>query len=202
MAIINGKALVKDGKPLDRVYSNGQLVYGRNYVLNSSGINAKDTVRPTLIGNMSLVSADASVSYTSDSIVIKSKASSSPYGWFYQIATNGTIPTNSSIVPGQTYTFSVKVRGTVSQVALRWGSTIGVNNTGMKFYNISNNWTKIYATFAISNGAKDIFFRILGAVNNQFLTGFTGNETFEFKEVKVEYGNVATPWTPAPEDYI
>lgn len=30
MSIINGKALVKDGKPLDRVYSNGHLVYGRN----------------------------------------------------------------------------------------------------------------------------------------------------------------------------
>jgi len=202
MAIINGKALVKDGKALDRVYSNGQLVYGRNYVLNSSGINATDTVRPTLIGNTSLVSADASVSYTSDSIVIKSKGASSPYGWYYQIATNGTIPANSPIIPGKTYTFSVKVRGTVSQVALRWGSTLGVNNTGINFYNISNNWEKIYATFSISNGAKDIFLRILGAVNNQYFTGFTGNEAFEFKEVKVEYGNVATDWTPAPEDYI
>ena len=30
MATINGKALVKDGNPLDRAYSNGQLVYGRN----------------------------------------------------------------------------------------------------------------------------------------------------------------------------
>ena len=30
MANINGKALVKDGKAVDRVYSNGQLVYGRN----------------------------------------------------------------------------------------------------------------------------------------------------------------------------
>lgn len=30
MAIINGKALVKGGKPLDRVYSNGKLVYSRN----------------------------------------------------------------------------------------------------------------------------------------------------------------------------
>ena len=37
MATINGKALVKDGKPIDRAYSNGQLVYGRNYFLNSSG---------------------------------------------------------------------------------------------------------------------------------------------------------------------
>ena len=36
MAIINGKALVKDGKPLDRVYSNGQLVYNRNLFSNKN----------------------------------------------------------------------------------------------------------------------------------------------------------------------
>ena len=30
MAIINGKALVKDGKAVDKVFSNGRQVYGRN----------------------------------------------------------------------------------------------------------------------------------------------------------------------------
>lgn len=35
MATINGKALVKDGNPLDRAYSNGQLVYGRNLLKGS-----------------------------------------------------------------------------------------------------------------------------------------------------------------------
>lgn len=35
MATINGKALVKDGKPLDRVYSNGKIVYDRNYILDT-----------------------------------------------------------------------------------------------------------------------------------------------------------------------
>lgn len=36
MATINGKALVRDGKPLNRAYSNGVLVYNRNYVLKSN----------------------------------------------------------------------------------------------------------------------------------------------------------------------
>ena len=36
MATINGKALVKDGKPLDGAYSNGQLVYGRNLLLGTA----------------------------------------------------------------------------------------------------------------------------------------------------------------------
>ena len=36
MTTINGRALVRDGKPLDRVYSNGLLVYGRNYILDTT----------------------------------------------------------------------------------------------------------------------------------------------------------------------
>lgn len=38
MATINGKALVRDGKPLDRVYSNGQLVYGRNLYITATQV--------------------------------------------------------------------------------------------------------------------------------------------------------------------
>lgn len=201
MATINGKALVKDGIPLDRAYSNGKTVYNRNYILNSSGMNATGVVRPTLIGNISSVN-DVVVSYTSESILIKNKVSSSQYGWFYAIASNGIIPTDNPIVLGQNYTLSAKVRGTVSQASLRWGSTLGVANSGINFYNISNTWTKISTTFAISEGAQDIFLRIQGAVNNQYLTGFTGNETLEFKDVKLEIGTIPTDWTPAPEDYI
>jgi len=36
MPTINGKALIRDGKPLDRVYSNGKIVYGRNYILDTT----------------------------------------------------------------------------------------------------------------------------------------------------------------------
>jgi len=178
---------------------NNLSVGGRNYILNSSGIDATDNFKPTLIGNKSSVN-DASIIYTSESIVIKNKASSSQYGWFYALANNGTILNDSPVTSGQTYTLSLKVRGSASQVALRWGSTIGAYNSGIKFYNISDSWTKIYATFSISKGAKDLFLRIQGAVNNQYLNGFTGSESFEFKEVKFEYGNVSTDWTLALED--
>ncbi|ORI75884.1 hypothetical protein BMS91_08185 [Leuconostoc mesenteroides subsp. cremoris] len=36
MATINGKVLVRDGKPLDRVCSNGRLVYGRNLFIGTA----------------------------------------------------------------------------------------------------------------------------------------------------------------------
>ena len=42
MATMNGKALVKDGKPLDRAYSNGQLVYGRNLLYGTKYFSGLD----------------------------------------------------------------------------------------------------------------------------------------------------------------
>ncbi|TOZ07223.1 hypothetical protein [Leuconostoc pseudomesenteroides] len=39
MATINGKALVRNGKPLDRAYSNGQQVYGRNLYVTAIQVN-------------------------------------------------------------------------------------------------------------------------------------------------------------------
>ncbi|MGL5301753.1 MAG: hypothetical protein ACRC9Z_11815 [Weissella confusa] len=174
-------------------------VGGRNYILNSSGMNATDVLRPTLIGNGSEV-INASISYTPESIVVKNKASSTQYGWYYGLSRNGVSPTYNPIVPGQTYTFSLKVRGSVSQVALRWGSTIGASNNAVKYYNISDKWTKIYTTLTFIEGAQDNFIRIMGAVNNQYWSGFTGDESFEFKEAMLEQSNVASDWTPAPED--
>lgn len=38
MGTINGKALVRDGKPLDRAYSNGQLVYSRNLYITATQV--------------------------------------------------------------------------------------------------------------------------------------------------------------------
>lgn len=37
MPIINGRACVVDGKPVDKVFSNGKQVYGRNLLSNSEG---------------------------------------------------------------------------------------------------------------------------------------------------------------------
>ena len=46
MATINRKALVKDGNPLDRVYSNGQLVYNRNLFFNKNYPNNPTVTTP------------------------------------------------------------------------------------------------------------------------------------------------------------
>lgn len=61
MATINGKALVKDGSPLDRVYSNGQLVYGRNLYISTTQVQGyvngfTGTISNPNVGNKEMVS--------------------------------------------------------------------------------------------------------------------------------------------------
>lgn len=43
MSIINGRACVVNGTPVDKVFSNGRQVYGRNSVLNSDDMSKFDT---------------------------------------------------------------------------------------------------------------------------------------------------------------
>lgn len=175
-------------------------VGGRNYILNSSGLSASDSARPVLKG----ASSDASVlvSYSDTGVQVSNNQGNKE--WFYGIATAWTDISATPLVAGNTYTISFKVKGTAKQVVAR----VGIKNTTanyevslVKFTDINNSdWTKVSYTFSIPSGINKVFFRLQGAVANSYATGFVGGETFTFKELKLELGNVATDWYPAPED--
>lgn len=175
-------------------------VGGRNYILNSSGIGASNSVRPLLKG----ASSDTSVllSYSDTGIQVSNNKGNQE--WFYGIATAWTDISATPLVAGNTYTISFKAKGTVPQVAVR----VGIKNTLtnyevslVKYANVNNSeWTKVIYTVTIPAGITNVFLRLQGAVENSFKTGFVGGETFTFKELKLEAGNVPTDWSPAPED--
>lgn len=175
-------------------------VGGRNYILNSSGLGTSDATRPVLKG----ASSDTSVllSYLDTGIQVYNSKSNQE--WFYGIAAAWTDISATPLVAGNTYTISFKAKGTVPQVAVR----VGIKNTTtnyevslVKFTDINNSdWTKVSYTFSIPSFINKVFFRLQGAVANSYITGFVGGETFTFKELKLELGNIATDWTAAPED--
>lgn len=179
---------------------NNLAVGGRNYILNSSGTGASDSVRPVLKGASS--DSAALISYSDAGIQVSNNQGNKE--WFYGIARAWTDISATPLVAGNTYTISFKVKGTVEQTAARVGirnDTTGYEVSLVKFANVNNSdWTKVIYTFAIPSGITKIFFRIQGAVANSYKTGFSGDETFIIKELKLEIGNVATDWTPAPED--
>ena len=74
-------------------------------------------------------------------------------------------------------------------------------NQHSKNFDINNtSWTRISITGTPTSTDTRFYFRIQGGINNQYATGWSGGETLKFRYVKIEEGNVATNWTPAPED--
>lgn len=109
------------------------------------------------------------------------------------------------VSPGETYTISAyykNVSGTQShmfQVVYydsNEKSTGGLAKAG-KGESISDGWIKQYLTFIIPNGVSYmyVYFR-----SGEDYTGYT--HSYYIKHVKLEKGNKATDWTPAPEDII
>jgi hypothetical protein len=51
MATINGRACVVDGHPVDKVFSNGKIVYGRNLLMITSNKTQNHTIGKNLWAN-------------------------------------------------------------------------------------------------------------------------------------------------------
>lgn len=172
MSTINGKACVVNGKPVDKVYSDGAQVYGMNLARGTSPDWQKVAVQ----------SHDWSDWTTS---------------WAFRILCEPIY----KIIDGETYTAQVEVRNATHPIMLEtnsyhenpgdWGRT-GLLSPS-KFL---DNDGKIIVTFTahLPNGYS--FLR----PNLAFTQPYIGTESYEFRRFKIERGTIATPWTPAPED--
>uniref|UniRef100_UPI002360E4C0 phage tail spike protein n=1 Tax=Leuconostoc mesenteroides TaxID=1245 RepID=UPI002360E4C0 len=181
---------------------NALSVGGRNYILNSSGMNASSITRPVLRGAISNVSL-ATITYNSDAITLTNPASNTSSEWYYQLVTAWQDITKTPLIAGKQYTLALDVMGTAKQVALRWGSKEISPYQSFKAFDINNtSWTRVVWTFTLPAGTLNTYLRIHGAINNQYAAGFTGGETLRFRHVKLESGNKATDPTIAPEDVV
>ena len=169
-------------------------VGGRNYVFNSSLLSAINGMLPTVIGNTP--SSNVPISLSQTGVKLTTNQGSSEF--YYNLIVGWTDIDKTPLEVGQTYTLSFKARGTAGQVVPRVGYIRMIENRTL--FNIdATKWTKATLTFTVPATATHLFLRISAGVNGA-LTGFTGNETLEFKEVMLEQSNVASDWTPAPED--
>lgn len=175
---------------------NNISVGGRNYILNSSGMGASASNTPVLSGGTG--DSNSKIDLQADRIVMTNNTGSKEF--FYGLTKAWTDITQTPLIAGNTYTLSVKARGTSPQIALRIGFQNMNPVAAIGFTNLDNTkWTKATFTFTIPVGTPFIYMRLNGGINNQVF-GFAGNETIEFKEVMLEQSNVASDWTPAPED--
>lgn len=191
--------------PYDYIYQNTKVdlstVGGRNYVINSSGLSASSSAQPTLIGATSSTSR-STLSYSADGITMANAYGNTDSEWYYQIAQSWLDITKTPLSDGN-YMISVDVMGTASQAILRYGQTSSQSSNLFQAFAINNTtWTRISMPIVFAPNTTTFYIRINGGANGAISgTGiFTGTETIKFRNVKIESGNKATDWTPAPED--
>ena len=95
-------------------------------------------------------------------------------------------------IPGEQYTFSIWVKGTGTLLFRSWNSTTGAQDASIYKRAVSfDKWTRVIATFlsGSTEGSKTIQFGITGSCDSMM-----------FVAPKIEKGNKATDWSPAPED--
>ncbi|WP_203624867.1 hypothetical protein [Lacticaseibacillus sp. 866-1] len=163
MPTINGKACVVNGTPVDKVFSNGSQVYGRNIL---AGIN---------------------------------KAVHQAPGWF-QWVTN--IPTKF-IKLGQPLCFSVFINNAPYAKVLGQGNAYcfiqAKDSSGNILLTTGGNVINFDA-----DGVSQASLIVPDKTDSILLfvkTNNMGQNTY-YGYPKVEFGSIATPWTPAPEDVM
>lgn len=175
MATINGKALVKDGKPLDRVYSNGQLVYGRNLLYGTRDFSG------TWV-NVNGWITDG----TYKGLTVKKRTAQ--WGGVYKTF---TAPKDAD------YTFSAYVKGSGSTASIYRQVNIngGVNGSVVPNKLIGNTFDWLRDSFKVTLKAGDIIYA-------KYEISSTATDSILWTSGhKWGKGSTAT-WSPAPEDYI
>ena len=189
MSTINGKACIVNGKAVDKVFSNGRQAYGRN-LLQGTGTASGDVAD----GGGTLVEG-AFNGYDAD------KTNAAWQGRFINLQ-SALGRTNAKA--DEWYTISIYIKSdkqidtscltvyrAISDV---WSSQL--DNINMKDNPITTQWQQYSWSFQINNISLQI------NTTRVEYNSDTGDNWIYWAGWKLEKGNVATPWTPAPEDVM
>ncbi|HCD07912.1 MAG TPA: hypothetical protein DEQ50_06600 [Lactobacillus sp.] len=177
MSTINGNVCVVNGAAVDKVFSNGSQVYGRNLVLNTAsfvGWNTKGNVSFAPSSTNGIKSSRTSSAWSSPIATLEAKA-----GETYSISTRFWSDSKSKI--------SVAIY-------MKKSSDSNLSSTWMRANNAEDTAKTITTSFKASED------------ETLYFTFESGNDIPDgglfTEQWKIEKGSVATPWTPAPEDVL
>lgn len=189
MSIINGKACVANGVAIDKVFSDGKQVYGRNYFLNSDFENPITNVNSVNSGRARRSTGYGYQGTGSVKVSIISDITNSD---------SGVIIRPKSAQPNTTYTATGWLYSDVSRTLVISGySANWVDRGRVSVALAAKTWTKFEYHFTTGASVANAGVAVL-------VNGTTGIDIqpFYIDLVKNEQGTTATPWTPAPADIL
>ena len=148
---------------------------GRNYITDSKNLKAKTHWGSNKWGE----------SVDGDTIILTKKDGSDKTGFWFNLT--DLVKTQFQ---NETLTWSIDIKAS-RNITL---NKVGFETNGQKKVDISTNWTRISHTF-VNRFSNYYMFTF-----NSPTTNFNNGDKIYIKLPKLETGNVATDWTPAPED--
>ena len=188
--------------PYDYVYQGTKVdmssVGGRNLLLNT-GIVSSSSNMVHAIGKTPQF--QPSVSFPS---VGETQVTSNGKNEMYYRFSNPLGGDMGNFVAGNTYTFSVDIKGTVPYIYTRWqyktdsGAWKDAVGSATQVSGQSDDYSRVSVVFTVPSSATSFYLSLQGYKAANAVTD--SGQSFTFKNAKLENGNTATDWTPAPED--
>ena len=177
MAIINGRALVKDGKAVDKVFSNGVQVYGRNLLNFNSGV---------ILGK-----------YYGWAANVTSWSNYRAYFKKVKVTPNSQYTVSANWLNTEFLSVYAFTNESDTTAVARYGSNLGLGDYSWDTTFVGGYSVKKNTTFTIPANVNyiGVSYASLSRDNLTLQALLNGKP-------KLEPGSTATNWTPAPEDYI
>lgn len=150
-------------------------VGGRNYITDSKNLNSKNFY--------SWNKWDKSVS--EDTIILTKVNGSDTYGFYFNLT--DLVKTQFQ---NETLTWSIEIKASRNMTL----SNVGFETNGLRQVDITTGWQRISHTF------NNKFTNVFAFVFYNPTANFNNGDKIYIRLPKLEIGNVATDWTPAPED--
>lgn len=189
MTTINGRACVVNGNPVDKVFSDGKQVYGRNLLPGTNQGLTNWTFGSGSGGQYVKYAFDVP---NGQGMTMKTTVAYTNYFWFgYKL--------NYTVLKQNTdYVLSFWARSTDIDRTI----TARFSNGG------GTNLSAYFGTVVLKSGVATKV--VLRATTNDvkftdqflYLSQFTMVGGIDIWDLKIEMGNTVTPWTPAPEDVM
>ena len=179
MSTINGNVCVVNGMPVDKVFSDGKQVYGRNFYLNSKTI--ENTYR---INVGAKVTREPFDSTTNMWHIVAEQGTGSNVGIYFWTYGNGELPDSSD----WSYSADVKGTGKILRFGIEGGSKEPVIGA------VGSEWSRISQTGhfdSVDSKTITMYFDATSSPLDVYI-----------KLPKLEFGKMPTPWSLAPEDVI
>ena len=198
MSTINGRACVANGVPVDKVFSNGQQVYGRNLMLMTN----KPSIYPSL-GSFSISNPKTSSINASGEVTVTTDVNVADL--FYRFI-SPSASNLARLTAGETYRFTGKVKGTLSQsnyLNTRNQYKKANDNAWRELPNtridVSTEYTTFSAVITVPADATAFYFSLSVAGSGSIYAG----DTFTFKDIMcTKYYGYDVPYSVAPEDVM